>query len=100
MMLTECFHYGKPQLVLPLFSDQPDNAQRMLETGFGGRLDAFQCTAKDIQDQIDHLTSNKSMIHEMRIMAEKMRKDNGMDAAVDEIATFLNKQKDRQPNAK
>lgn len=79
--------------MLPLFSDQPDNAQRLLETGFGGRLDAFQCSAKDIQDQIEHLTANKSMIEKMRIMAEKTRQDNGMDAAVDEIATFLNKNK-------
>ena len=38
---TEAFHHGKPMVVLPLFWDQYDNAQRVDETGFGVRLPTY-----------------------------------------------------------
>ena len=40
--VTEAFHHGKPMVVLPLFWDQVDNAQRVAETGFGVRLPAYE----------------------------------------------------------
>ena len=39
--VVECFHHGKPMIVLPLFWDQVDNAQRVDETGFGRRLSTY-----------------------------------------------------------
>ena len=39
--VTEAFHHGKPMIVLPLFWDQVDNAQRVDETGFGKRLSTY-----------------------------------------------------------
>ena len=41
---TECLHFGKPMVVLPIFWDQHDNAQRVDETGFGVRLPTY-CSA-------------------------------------------------------
>ena len=39
--VTESLRFGRPMVLLPLFWDQYDNAQRMHETGFGIRLDTY-----------------------------------------------------------
>ena len=39
--VTESLYFGKPMIVLPIFWDQHDNAQRIDETGFGARLDTY-----------------------------------------------------------
>ena len=45
--ITESLHFGKPMIVLPLFWDQYDNAQRMDELGFGVRLETYAFTDAD-----------------------------------------------------
>ena len=43
---TECMWFGKPMLVLPIFWDQHDNAQRVHETGYGVRLPTYSFTER------------------------------------------------------
>lgn len=45
---TEAVHFGKPMILLPLFWDQYDNAQRMDETGFGVRLSTYAFTEQEM----------------------------------------------------
>jgi MGT family glycosyltransferase len=45
---TEALHFGKPMILLPLFWDQYDNAQRMDELGFGVRLATYEFTDDDM----------------------------------------------------
>jgi UDP:flavonoid glycosyltransferase YjiC (YdhE family) len=46
---TECLHFGKPMILLPLFWDQYDNAQRMDETGFGVRLPTYTFSEEQLR---------------------------------------------------
>jgi len=40
---TETFYFGKPLIVMPLYIDQYDNAQRVEDKGLGIRLDPYLC---------------------------------------------------------
>ena len=59
--ITETFYFGKPMIVLPLFSDQYDNAQRVHEKGFGIRLDAYQCSESELLTAIESLLNNNEL---------------------------------------
>jgi MGT family glycosyltransferase len=60
--ITECLHFGKPTIVLPLFWDQYDNAQRMHELGLGIRLDTYRFTDAQMHDALSRLL-NDSELH-------------------------------------
>jgi MGT family glycosyltransferase len=53
--VTESIHFGKPMIVLPLFWDQYDNAQRVGEVGFGERLATYEFEDAQLHGAIDRL---------------------------------------------
>ncbi len=59
--VTEAFHHGKPMIVLPLFWDQVDNAQRVDETGFGRRLSTYGFRDEELTDAIDELLDDRGL---------------------------------------
>jgi MGT family glycosyltransferase len=53
--VTESAHFGKPMIVLPLFWDQYDNAQRVAECGFGVRLPTYEFEDEQLDEATDRL---------------------------------------------
>jgi UDP:flavonoid glycosyltransferase YjiC (YdhE family) len=51
--VTECLHFGKPMVVLPLFWDQYDNAQRVHERGYGVRIPTYAFEPAELTGAID-----------------------------------------------
>src|SRR5207302_6465936 len=71
--VTECFYFGKPMLVLPLFWDQHDNAQRVEEIGAGLRLAPYAVSADELVAAIDRLLADRSMRDRLREISSRIR---------------------------
>src|SRR5262245_22669664 len=75
--VTECFHNGKPMIVLPLFWDQVDNAQRLDETGFGVRLSTYGFEDDELTGAVDRLLADTALRARMADDARRLRADPG-----------------------
>ncbi len=83
--VTEAFHHGKPMIVLPLFWDQVDNAQRVDECGFGVRLPAYDFRDEELLGAIDRLLGDRALRHRMAAMAARIQGTSGTVRAADLI---------------
>ncbi len=83
--VTEAFHHGLPMIVLPLFWDQVDNAQRVDETGFGVRLPAYAFDDDDLTGAIDRLLGDAALRRRLATMSARIRASNGTARAAELI---------------
>jgi len=83
--VTECFHNGKPMVVLPLFWDQVDNAQRVDETGFGVRLPAYDFEDAELTGAIDRLLADRRLHERLASMSRQIQAHSGTTKAADLI---------------
>ena len=83
--VTEALHHGKPMIVLPLFWDQVDNAQRIEETGFGRRLATYDFHDEELTDAIDELLADGPLAARLAVMSARIRSSSGTVRAADLI---------------
>ena len=82
---TEALHFGKPTVVLPLFWDQYDNAQRLDERGLGVRLDTYRCSRAELGAAIDRMLADAEAGARLRALAARLQSDPGVVRAADLI---------------
>jgi MGT family glycosyltransferase len=82
---TEAFHFGKPMILLPLFWDQYDNAQRVAETGFGVRLDTYRFTEQEMHDALERLLGDEALRAKLEESGQRIREADGVRRAADLI---------------
>ena len=80
---TEALHFGKPMVLLPLFWDQYDNAQRMDELGFGRRLPTYAFGDDELTSAIEGLLADTALRERMAAMGERIRAREGKHRAAD-----------------
>ena len=83
--VTESMHFGKPMVVLPLFWDQHDNAQRVQETGFGLRLDAYQCDDRQLLGSIERLLTDEALAARLALVSRRLQAAPGTVQAAGRI---------------
>ena len=82
---TESLHFGKPMILLPLFWDQYDNAQRMDELGFGKRLATYTFTEDDMNNALESLLGDADLAERMAAMATAIASRQGTTVGADVI---------------
>ena len=82
---TEALHFGKPLIVLPLFWDQYENAQRMDELGFGIRLATYAFTDAELIGAVDRLLAETELRARLDRMGAAIRDRDGLRVGADVI---------------
>jgi MGT family glycosyltransferase len=83
--VTECLYFGKPMVVLPLFWDQYDNAQRMDELGLGKRLATYEHEPAELAAAIDGLLGDEAVATRLAAVSQRLQSSPGTARAADLI---------------
>jgi MGT family glycosyltransferase len=81
--VTESLYFGKPMVVLPVFWDQHDNAQRIDETGYGKRLGTYAHEAGELTAAIDELLGDAALRQRLDATSQRLQADPGTTRAAD-----------------
>jgi MGT family glycosyltransferase len=81
--VTESLFFGKPMVVLPLFWDQHDNAQRIDETGLGRRLPTYEADSDDLTAAIESLLGSPELAARLAATSRRLQSSPGTIQAAD-----------------
>lgn len=87
---TEALHFGKPMILLPLFWDQYDNAQRMDELGFGVRLSTYSFTEEEMNAALEKLLGDADLRARLDEIGRSIRARDGLRRGADVIEAVGN----------
>ena len=87
--VTETFAQGKPMIVMPLFADQYDNAQRLHETGLGVRVDPYTVTQTELDAIIDRLLGDQVLASKLTAAFHRIQASDAHERLADRIECLL-----------
>ena len=76
-------------LVLPLFADQYDNAQRLTEKGYGARLEAYAFTEEELISTVNRLLNDNEMIARAQAAAERIKASKSKEVVCKQIEAIV-----------
>lgn len=88
--IIEAFYFGVPSLIiLPVFADQFDAAQRIQDCGFGTRLNPFDCNEQELLQAIDFQLSNQELAKRMKSTSDRLKSIKYYEIAADKIENLI-----------
>ena len=87
--VTECLYFGRPMVILPLFWDQYDNAQRLHETGLGIRLATYGHEPEELTGAIDRLLADGALRARLEAISARLRAVPGTVTAANAVERLL-----------
>ncbi|KAH9517528.1 hypothetical protein DERF_008199 [Dermatophagoides farinae] len=87
--VTETMANGKPMIVMPLFADQHDNAQRIMEKGYGHRINPHRFRPKELNLLVDQILADNTMIERCAKAGHRIRDSNSKAKACEKIEQLL-----------
>jgi UDP:flavonoid glycosyltransferase YjiC (YdhE family) len=79
-------------VVLPLFWDQYDNAQRMHELGLGIRLPTFEFEDGQLGEAIQRLLDDAALSERLRALRSRLQGSEGTQRAADCIESVTSRE--------
>lgn len=89
--ITETCSFGLPMIVMPLFADQYDNAQRVTEKKFDARLETYAFTDDEMISTIDRLLNDTQLIARAKAASQRIANSNSKDIVSTKIEELVEK---------
>ena len=87
--MSEAFFCGKPMIVMPLFVDQFDNAQRIVDKKFGIRLEPYAFKDQELVDAVNKLLFDEDLKQRLEKVKTRMQQTNSKAKACEQIENLV-----------
>jgi UDP:flavonoid glycosyltransferase YjiC (YdhE family) len=78
-------------IVMPIFFDQYDTAQRIEEKGFGVRLDPYVCEENELLECIERTLNDKTLALKLEKMSKRIQSSKNLLKITELIENLIKK---------
>ncbi|RWS17291.1 glycosyl transferase-like protein [Dinothrombium tinctorium] len=82
---VETLYFGKPMIIMPLFADQFDNAQRAVEAKIGVKVNPFTVEENELLDAIEMILNDEDIVERVQNISKQIRESKSMDSLMNKI---------------
>ncbi|XP_017492759.1 PREDICTED: uncharacterized UDP-glucosyltransferase YjiC-like [Rhagoletis zephyria] len=89
--VTETFATGTPMVAMPMFADQFDNAQRLVETGLGVRVMPYDFEDSELIAAVEKALGDEEIKRRLQVAAKRIQSEKRHEQLADKIEQLLAK---------